>query len=482
MEREYSIQNESLELNNRQKFDEDKMTEECGVFGIYEPGEGYDAANLSYLGLHALQHRGQESAGICVNKEGKLDLFKDMGFVNNVFDDQILDSLEGDMAIGHVRYSTTGSSKSVNAQPLLTNSIKGELALAHNGNLVNGQHLRDKLEGLGSIFHSDLDTEVIAHLVSRSLKNEMIEALKQSLSQLKGAFSLVALTSESLVAIRDPHGFRPLSLGKIGDGYVVASESCAFDVIGAEYIRDIEPGEMIVINEEGIESFRYTEKKPHKFCVFEFIYFARPDSVIGGENVHHARRKLGRQLARESEVEADLIVPVPSSGISAALGYAEESGIPYERGILRNKYVGRTFIQPTQRIRDLKVRLKLNPIKNIISGKRVVLIDDSIVRGTTSKQIIRMMREAGAKEVHMAISSPPVTDPCYYGLDTSRRKELIAAKKSVEEICDHIGADSLNYLSLEGLLNTIEADDYGFCTACFDGKSPLERKKNGGNI
>ena len=482
MERKYSIQNGITNSKKDLCLNDDKMNEECGIFGIYKPGQGYDAANLSYLGLHALQHRGQESAGICVNDNGKLDIYKDMGFVNNVFDDEILDSLKGDVAIGHVRYSTSGSSKSVNAQPLLTNSIKGELALAHNGNLVNGQSLREKLEGLGSIFHSDLDTEVIAHLVSRSLKNDIIKALRQSLNQLQGAFSLVALTKNSLVAIRDPHGFRPLSLGKIGDGYVVASESCAFDVIGAEYIRDIEPGEIIVINKDGIESFRYTEKKPHKFCVFEFIYFARPDSVIGGENVHFARRKLGRQLAKESEVEADLIVPVPSSGISAALGYAEESGIPYERGILRNKYVGRTFIQPTQQIRDLKVRLKLNPIKDIIKGKKVILIDDSIVRGTTSKQIIRMMREAGASEVHMAISSPPVKNPCYYGLDTSRRQELIAAKKSVKEICNHIGADSLNYLSLEGLLNAIEADNYGFCTACFDGKSPLERKKNGGNI
>ncbi len=462
--------------------DNDKMSEECGVFGVYKPGKGYDPANLSYLGLHALQHRGQESAGICVNNKGNLDLFKDMGVVNNVFDENIIDSLQGEMAIGHVRYSTTGSSKLVNAQPLLTNSIKGELALAHNGNLVNGEKLKSKLEGLGSIFHSTLDTEVIAHLVSRSLKNDIIEAFKDSLHQLRGAFSMVALTSDSLIAVRDPRGFRPLSLGKIGEGYVVASESCAFDVIGAEHIRDIEPGEMLVINEDGLNSFRYSEKKDHKFCVFEFIYFARPDSVIGGENVHKARRKLGRQLARETDIDADMVIPVPSSGISAALGYAEESNIPYEKGILRNKYVGRTFIQPTQKIRDLKVRLKLNPIKNIISGKKFILIDDSIVRGTTSKQIIRMVKEAGAKEVHMLISSPPVTDPCYYGLDTSRRKELIASNNSVAEICDHIGADSLSYLSLEGLLKSIDADNYGFCTACFDGKSPLESNRNGGDF
>lgn len=472
---------ERLDLADIKK---DKMEEECGVFGIYKPGRDYDVANLSYLGLHSLQHRGQESAGICINNNGHFDLEKDMGFVNNVFNEDLIASLKGQMGIGHVRYSTTGSSRLVNAQPLLINCIKGEMALAHNGNLVNGKKLRNKLEDLGSIFHSDLDTEVLAHLVSHSLKNDIIEAFEDSLHQLKGAYSMVALTADSLIAVRDPHGFRPLSIGKIGDGYVVASETCAFDIIGAEYIRDIEPGEMVVIDDDGIDCFRFSEKRPHKFCIFEFLYFARPDSVIGGENVHLARRKMGRQLARESDIEADLVIPVPSSGISAALGYAEESGIPYEKGILRNKYVGRTFIQPTQKIRDLKVRLKLNPIKEIINGKKVVLIDDSIVRGTTSKQIINLIKEAGAAEVHMGISSPPVKEPCYYGLDTSKRQELIARKKSVSEICQHIGADSLSYLSLEGLIDSIDSDSYGYCTSCFNGESPLvrNRNKNGGEL
>ena len=454
----------------------DKMEEECGVFGIYDPSGDYDIANLTYLGLHSLQHRGQESAGICINDDGNLKLHKDMGLVTNIFVEEEISVLKGSQAIGHVRYSTSGSSLPVNAQPLLINSIKGDLALAHNGNLVNGGSLRKKLESLGSIFHSTLDTEVIAHLVSRSLKNDINDAFIHSLNQLVGAFSLVAMTEDSLIAVRDSYGFRPLSLGKLDDCYVIASETCAFDIIGAEHIRDIEPGEVLVINESGIESYRYSEQKPHRFCIFEFIYFSRPDSVIGGQNVHLARREMGRQLARESDIDADLVIPVPSSGISSALGYASESGITYEKGILRNKYVGRTFIQPTQQIRDLKVRIKLNPIRGIIEGKKVVLIDDSIVRGTTSKQIIRMVREAGAKEVHMGISSPPVTNPCYYGLDTSRRKELIADKKSIEEISEYIGADSLTYLSLDGLLESINAEGYDYCTSCFNGECPLDKK------
>ncbi|SEM64755.1 MULTISPECIES: amidophosphoribosyltransferase [unclassified Candidatus Frackibacter] len=460
MEREYSLQNRRIN---------DKMEEECGVLGIYSPKGGCEVSNLAYLGLHALQHRGQESAGICVNQQGEFKLHKDMGLVTNVFDEEKLLELTGEMAIGHVRYSTTGSSLLANAQPILVNCSKGDLALAHNGNLVNSAEMKVNLENQGSIFHSTLDTEVIAHLVARSFKDDIIEAFIHSLQQLKGAFSIVAMTEESLIAARDPHGFRPLSIGKLGEKYVVASETCAFDIIGAELIRDVEPGEIIVINEDGIRSLNYSEPKPHTFCVFEFIYFARPDSIIGGQNVHLARRAMGRQLAREIDQEVDLVVPVPSSGISAALGYAEESGVPYEKGILRNRYVGRTFIQPTQEIRDLKVRIKLNPVKEIIEGKKVLLIDDSIVRGTTSKQIIRMVKEVGAKEVHMAISSPPVTDPCYYGLDTSRRQELIAAQKSIDEICEHIGADSLHYLTQEGLLNSINADNYGFCTSCFDG-------------
>lgn len=452
----------------------DKMVEECGVFGIYNGGPGHRAAELAYLGLHALQHRGQESAGICVNKKGNFKIHKGMGLVTNVFNEENLVSLTGEMAIGHVRYSTTGASQLVNAQPLLINSIKGDLALAHNGNLVNSSELRTNLESHGSIFHSTLDTEVIAHLVARSFKNDIIEALIQSFQQLKGAFSIVAMTENSLVAARDPFGFRPLSLGKLGDSYIVASETCAFDIIGAELLRDIEPGEVLVINEEGLKSLRYSDKKPNKFCIFEFIYFARPDSVIGGQNVHLARKEMGRQLAREANIEADLVVPVPSSGVGAALGFSEESGIPYAKGILRNKYVGRTFINPSQEIRDLKVRLKLNPVKEIIKGKRVVLVDDSIVRGTTSKQIIRRVREAGAREVHFVISSPPVTNSCFYGLDTSRRQELIAAENEIEEIKEYIGSDSLTYLSLEGLLNSIKEKDFGFCTACFNGEYPIE--------
>ncbi|SJZ81308.1 amidophosphoribosyltransferase [Selenihalanaerobacter shriftii] len=460
MEREYSFQSEGLM---------DKMEEECGVFGIFSSDKKSNVGHLTYLGLHALQHRGQESAGICVNIDGNFKIHKDMGLVTNVFDEEKLQELNGEAAIGHVRYSTTGSSLLANAQPLLVNCNKGDLAIAHNGNLVNSSEIRFNLENQGSIFHSTLDTEVIAHLVARSFKDDIIEAFTHSLQQIKGAFSLVAMTDDGLIAARDPYGFRPLSIGKSGDSYIVASETCAFDIMDAELIRDVQPGEMVIINKDGIESFHFSEEKPHTFCIFEFIYFARPDSIIGGQNVHLARRAMGRQLAREMEVEADLVIPVPGSGIPAALGFAEESGIPYQKGILRNRYVGRTFIQPTQEIRDLKVRIKLNPIKEIIKDKKVIIIDDSIVRGTTSRQVIRMVKKAGAKEVHMAISSPPVTYPCYYGLDTSRRQELIAAKKSIEEIAGHIGADSLHYLSQEGLLNSINAEDYGYCTSCFDG-------------
>lgn len=381
------------------------------------------------------------------------------------------------MAIGHVRYSTSGSSKLANAQPILINSMKGDLALAHNGNLANGAELRNNLESNGSIFHSTLDTEVIAHLVARSFEDNIVEALSQSLHQLKGAFSLVAMTKDQLIAIRDPSGFRPLSLGKLNNIYVVASESCAFDIIGAEFVRDIEPGEIVVIDQTGIKSRSYSSQNKTSLCVFEYIYFARPDSKIAGQNVLLARKEMGKQLAREMDVEADIVVPVPDSGIAAALGFAAESGIPYAQGILRNRYMGRTFIQPTQAIRDLKVRLKLSPIKEIIKDQRVVLIDDSIVRGTTSKQIIGRIKEAGAKEVHLAISSPPVEHPCYFGLDTSRRQELIASRNSIAEIAKIIGADSLHYLSQAGMLKSIQTEvKLGFCTACFDGDYPIESR------
>jgi len=455
----------------------DKMEEECGVFGIYNTEEESSAAELAYLGLIALQHRGQESAGICANNQGELNLHKGMGLVENVFSERELDSLKGRSAVGHVRYSTSGSSLPVNSQPLLVNSIKGPLALAHNGNLANGAELRRNLESNGSIFHSTLDTEVVAHLVARAFEDDIIEALIQSLHQLKGAFSIVGMTEDSLVAIRDPRGFRPLSLGRLGESYVVASESCAFDIIGAEFCRDVEPGEVIIISEDGLESRKYSGDNGSSLCVFEYIYFARPDSNIAGQNVLQARKAMGRKLAEEMGMEADIVVPVPDSGIAAALGYSEASGIPYGQGILRNKYVGRTFIQPTQEIRDLKVRLKLSPIKEIITDKRVILIDDSIVRGTTSSQIINRLKEVGAREVHMAISSPPVQNPCYFGLDTSRRQELIANGNTVAEITRQIGADSLHYLSQQGMLEAIEADpEIGFCTACFDGSYRLAEK------
>lgn len=452
---------------------EDKMGEDCGVFGMYSPDNVEDISFITYLGLLALQHRGQESAGICVNQNGNFVLHKDMGLVANVFDKKRLEELKGEMAIGHVRYSTSGSSLMMNAQPLLTSSIKGETALAHNGNLINGQELRLNLESHGSIFHSTLDTEVIAHLVARSFEDDLVDALKQSLHQLKGAFSLVALTEDSLVAARDPYGIRPLSLAKINSGYVVASETSAFDIIDAEFIREVEPGELIVINDDGIQSYKYSGESQHRFCVFEFIYFARPDSSIGGQNVHIARNQMGHQLAQEMDIDADLVIPIPDSGTAAAMGVSEESGIPFSKGILRNRYVGRTFIQPTQEIRDLKVRIKLNPIEEIIKDKRVILVDDSIVRGTTSKQIINRVREAGAKEVHIAISSPPVTYPCYYGIDISKKQELIATKMDVDKIAEYIGADSLTYLSIDGLLKSINAAGYNYCTACFDGDYPV---------
>jgi len=450
------------------------MEEECGIFGIYNQDRKEDLSRMCYLGLHALQHRGQESAGICVNQIDKLKVHKGMGLVSNVFDKNILNQLKGNIGIGHVRYSTTGSSLMVNSQRQLTRSIKGDLSLAHNGNLINGQELKDNLEAHGSIFHSTLDTEVIAHIVARSFKDNVIDAFIESLQQLRGAFSLIAMTQDSLIAARDPYGFRPLVLGRKDDSFIVASETCAFDIIDAEFIREIEPGEVLIIDDNKIMSRRYSDEKPQAFCIFEFIYFARPDSVIAGENVYLARKKMGEKLAQEMNIEADLVVPVPSSGVAAAQGYSQNSVIPYADGILRNRYVGRTFIQPSQEMRDLKVRMKLNPIKNILKNKDIILIDDSIVRGTTSKQIINRLRGSGVNKIHVAIASPPVKNPCYYGLDTSRRKELIASKKTNEEIASYIGADSLHYLSLKGLLSILNADNNGYCTACFDGNYPTD--------
>ncbi len=448
---------------------EPKIKEECGVFGIFGRK---NAAQLAYFGLHSLQHRGQESAGIVTVDEGQFYLHKEMGLVTSVFTETNLAGLIGDRAIGHVRYSTTGSSNVLNAQPLLVNSGKGTLSLAHNGNLINSLAIREYLESEGSIFHTTLDTEVVAHLIARSRERDMEKSLIDALNQIKGAFSIVMLTEEALYGIRDPHGIRPLALGKIADDYVLASETIALDIVGAEYIRDVEPGEMVVITGDGLRSVRYADRQC-SFCVFEFIYFARPDSNIAGLNVHLARMEMGKMLAREITDPVDIVVPVPDSGISAAQGFAEEKGIPLQWGLIKNRYVGRTFISPEPEIRDLKVRLKLSPIYEIVAGKRVLLIDDSIVRGTTSKRIIKMLREKGAKEVHFAVSSPPVSYPCFYGLDTSNRGELIAAGMNRAEICKYIGADSLTYLSQAGMLKAVEKSDLGFCTACFDGNYPI---------
>ncbi|MFW5985198.1 MAG: amidophosphoribosyltransferase [Halanaerobiaceae bacterium] len=454
---------------------EGKPKEECGIFGIFTP-DRENVASLIYLGIHALQHRGQEGAGIAVTNKEKLDIIKDNGLVDSVFDEDDITSLKGNSGIGHVRYSTTGSSKVVNTQPLLIKSSRGSLALAHNGNLVNSTDLRLFLEKNGSIFHSTLDTEVIAHLIARSPNSEIEEALIDSLNKVKGAYSLTVLTKDKLIGVRDPRGFRPLVLGKLEESYILASESCALDIIGAELIRDVKPGEMIVIDDDGLHSRKFKPVKENRFCDFEYIYFARPDSNFNGNNVHLVRQEFGRQLAREVDVKdkIDVVVPVLDSGLSAAQGFAEEAGIPFQFGLLKNRYVGRTFIDPVQEIRNLKVRMKLNPMKEIVKGKKVALIDDSIVRGTTSSQLVEMVKEEGAEEVHMFISSPPVTHPCYYGLDTSNRKELIAANNSVEEIREKIGADSLTYLSLEGLRSIMKEKESGCCSACFSGNYPTE--------
>ena len=453
----------------------DKPREECGVFGIFSP-ERKEVASLIYLGIHSLQHRGQEGAGITVTNQGKLDIIKGRGLVDSVFDEENIGELPGNAGIGHVRYSTTGSSKIVNTQPLLIKSSRGSMALAHNGNLVNSRELRLFLEKNGSIFHSSLDTEVIAHLIARSPYDEIEEALIDSLNKVKGAYSLVVLNGDKLIGVRDERGFRPLILGRLGDSHILASESCALDIIGAEYIRDVEPGEMIIIDEDGFRSRKFKPVEENNFCVFEYIYFARPDSSFNDNNVHLVRQEFGRQLAREIDFadEIDVVIPVLDSGLSAAQGFAEEAGKPFQFGLLKNRYVGRTFIDPVQKIRNLKVRMKLNPMKEIVKGKSVALVDDSIVRGTTSRQLVEMVKEEGASEVHMLISSPPVTHPCYYGLDTSNREELIAAEKSVEEIKKEIGADTLTYLSLEGLEKIMVEKESGSCSACFSGEYPTD--------
>jgi len=453
----------------------DKLHEECGVFGIYGHPE---AANLTYLGLYALQHRGQESCGIVASDGYKLKAHKGMGLVADVFKkDEIFDTLPGKSAIGHVRYSTAGGNDIKNCQPIMVDYHRGSIAVAHNGNLVNAQEIRNDLERKGSIFSTIADTEVIIHLLARAECDSLPDRVAEALQSVKGAYSLVFLTETRMVAVRDPNGFRPLALGKLGSAYVVASETCAFDLIEAEFIREIEPGEMVVIQKDGLKSYRPFDKATPSPCIFEFIYFARPDSTIFGRQVYGVRREFGRQLAREYAVDADVVVPIPDSGVPAAIGYAEESGIPFHLGLIRNHYVGRTFIEPQQSIRHFGVKLKLNPVREIIEGKRVVVIDDSIVRGTTARKIIKMIRNAGAKEIHVRISSPPTSYPCYYGIDTPTRKELISSSHSVDEINRYITSDSLGYLSREGMRSAVGfTPETGMqcCDACFSGCYPVK--------
>ena len=449
------------------------LNEECGIFGIW----GHrDAAQISYYGLHSLQHRGQEGAGIVVTDGEKLDGYKGLGLITEVFAKGQLNDLKGKAAIGHVRYATAGGGGYENVQPLLFRSNTGSLALAHNGNLVNANRLRQDLEVQGSIFQTTSDTEVLAHLIKRNVSAPLKDRIKASLNMIKGAFAYLILTEDAMYVALDPNGFRPLALAKLGNAYVVASETCAFDVVGAKYIRDIKPGEMLVISDAGIESEMYTSTIDHTICSMEYIYFSRPDSNIDNINVHAARKNMGRVLANEAPVDADVVIGVPDSSISAAIGYAEESDIPYEIGLIKNRYVARTFIQPSQELREQGVKMKLSPVRSIVEGKRVVMVDDSIVRGTTSRRIVQMLRDAGASEVHVRIGAPPIKNPCYYGIDTSTREELIAAKNTNEEICKEIGADSLEFISLEGLLGAIgrnqEGPTRGQCTACFTGCYP----------
>lgn len=445
--------------------------DECGIIGVFGHKE---ASNLTYLGLHALQHRGQESAGIA-SSDGEVIFFhKEMGLVADIFDEETLEKLPGSMAIGHVRYSTTGSSELKNAQPLVVDFGKGSLAVAHNGNLVNAHILRGELDQEGSIFQSSMDTEVIMHLIARSREDLLENRIVDALEKVKGAYSLVFLTSEKVIGVRDPHGFRPLVLGKVKGGWVISSESCALDLIEGELVREVEPGEMVIISENGIRSLRPFLPSPSRFCIFEYVYFARPDSVIMETSVFNVRKELGKQLAREQGVPADIVIPVPDSGLPAALGYSEESGIPFAMGLIRNHYVGRTFIEPQQAIRHFGVKLKLNAVKDVIRGKRVIVIDDSIVRGTTGRKIIKMIRAAGAREVHFRISSPPTSYPCYYGIDTPLRRDLIAATHSVEEINRYLTSDTLGYLSFEGLHGCCPGEGADiYCDACFTGRYPV---------
>jgi len=454
------------------RFDE-KPREACGIFGIYDHAE---AAALTYFGLYALQHRGQESAGIAVAKDMQIVEHKGMGLVSDVFDMDHLAQLDGGSAVGHVRYSTTGSSVLTNSQPFRVHHRKKSYAVAHNGNFTNAHLLKNELEQTGSIFQSTMDSEIFLHLFVKNLKSGFEQALVESVSRLEGAFSIIMLTSKGeIIGIKDPHGFRPLCLGKLNGNYVLASETCAFDLVEAEFIREIEPGEIVIIGEDGVKSIQTTAAANRAFCIFEFIYFARPDSTIYGQNVYQTRKAHGRRLAQEAPVDADLVMPFPDSGTYAALGYHEESGIPFEMGMIRNHYVGRTFIQPTQSMRDFGVRIKLNPVKELLKGKDLIIIEDSIIRGTTIKTRVKSLRKIGVRRIHMRVAGPPHRFPCHYGIDFSTRGELIAARKSVDELREFLGLDSLHYLSIEGLLNStgIENPQQHFCKACFDGCYPV---------
>jgi amidophosphoribosyltransferase len=448
----------------------DAFKDECGVFGIFGHPE---AANMTYLGLYALQHRGQESAGIAASDGEQIRLAREMGYVADVFNSEVLGQLKGSLAIGHVRYSTAGESRLSNAQPILIDCAHGQIAICHNGNLVNARELKDELVRQGSIFQSGSDTEVILHLYARSRARNVDDAIVESVSQVQGAFSLVMLTPDRLIALRDPHGFRPLALGRLGDAYVVCSETCAMDLIGATYERDVEPGEVLIISASGVRSIKPFPPAPLAHCIFEHVYFARPDSYVFGKSVNEVRTELGRILAREQPVNADVVVPVPDSGVCAAMGYADESGVPLRMGLIRNHYVGRTFIQPQQSIRHFGVKVKLNPVRSILGGKRVILVDDSIVRGTTSRKIVRMVRAAGAREVHVRISCPPTISPCFYGVDTPSKNDLIAATHTLDEIRDFLEADSVGYMSLEGLLTAVGPDRRSYCSSCYTGVYPV---------
>lgn len=450
----------------------DKMNEECGVFGIYAPKK--EVAELTYFGLFSLQHRGQEGCGIATSNGSDINYYKNTGLVSEVFKQDILNDLQGHMAIGHVRYSTTGANSQLNTQPIVARYLQGQLALAHNGNLTNAGELRNKLATNGSLFQTTIDTEVIINLIARHGQNDLEQSLMKAMIDLEGSYALVVMNEKKLFGMRDPFGNRPLCIGTLGkNGYVIASESCALDAVGAKFLRDVEPGEIVMMDEAGLHSLHHFAKPKSALCLFEYIYFARPDSNIDGINVNKARRIMGHELAKEIALDVDIVIPVPDSGTTAAIGYAEETGLTFTQGILKNRYAGRTFIQPTQDLRELMVKLKLNPIEEEISGKRLAVVDDSIVRGTTSRKLVQMLRDRGAKEVHFLVSSPPVKYPCFYGIDTADRSKLIAAQMTDEEIKDYIGVDSLHYLSMEGLLASVAGGHRDFCTACLDGHYPL---------